>query len=90
MPDRYENRPRRRFFSDIRYAALVCDTDILRARLEARSWESAQRNEMLDWNRKLLGSVTANVPIHLIDTTRAIDDTCAAVRAWITQHLPRS
>lgn len=94
IPPNVEPCVERRYFSETHYMALVCDDDVLEARLRARpSWrESAdpaflQANlEFNNWLKE--NGPTSSPPITLLDTTTATEgETAAAVARWIRQQV---
>lgn len=88
VPPEFEPLPERPLFTEIRYLALTCDTDVLAARLRARpawrQWSAARIAETLefnDWIRAEAG--TMSPPMRLLDTTRtSVETTADQVRAW--------
>ena len=92
IPPNVEPCVERRYFSETHYLALVCDDDVLQARLRARpSWRESADPAFLDANLefnhwlKENGSTTSP-PIDLLDTTTAGElETVTAVARWIRQ-----
>ncbi|MFC4565002.1 AAA family ATPase [Nocardiopsis mangrovi] len=89
VPPEFERLPERSFFSDIRYLALMCDPEVLAARLRARpawrQWDEPRITEMLDytaWIRETAHEMAP--PMTLIDTTDApVTATADQVVDWI-------
>ncbi len=84
----------RRYFSRVRYLALVCDEDELRRRLLARpawrkSGQQRQLKEQLNFNLWLQQEgPNQTPPLTLLDTTDAtIQDAADAVKDWIARLL---
>lgn len=85
----------RRYLRDLHFLALVCDDDVLAARLRARpAWRRSGTDAYVadhvafnGWLREQ--GPSAAPPIQLLDTTHATEDvTAAAVAAWIRGRLP--
>lgn len=90
VPHNVEPLPERRLFSAVHYLGLVCDDDVLVARLRARpTWRNTTDEliaEHVKFNHWLKEHATAP-PVTLIDTTRAdITDTAARVAAWLRER----
>ena len=89
VPHSVEPLPERRLFSTVHYLALVCDEDVLKARLLARpKWRNTSPEliaEHCEFNRWLKArAATAEPPVTLLDTTSAgAEDTAARVAAWV-------
>jgi ribose 1,5-bisphosphokinase PhnN len=80
VPANIERRIERRYFSAVRYLALVCDEDVLAERLRTRPrWRGAreQIDEQLAFNRWFCERHASEV--NLLDTTR--DDVSATATA---------
>ena len=97
VPHGVEPLPERRLFSAVHYLGLVCDDEVLTARLRARpSWRNTT-DELIDehvrfnhWLKESAGA--AEPPVTLIDTTGvSVGETAALVAAWIRERarLPR-
>lgn len=90
VPPEFEPLPERALFSEIRYLSLMCDPDVLAARLRARpawrEWDEPRIAEMLEyaeWIRE--NAATMSPPMTLLDTTHAaVEETAQAVHDWIT------
>ena len=94
VPENIESCLERRYFSRVRYLALVCDEDELRLRLLARpawrkSGQQRQLKEQLDFNRWLQEEgPNQTPPLTLLDTTDAtIQNAADAVQDWIARQL---
>jgi broad-specificity NMP kinase len=89
VPVQLERRPERAFVGDIHYLALVCEPDVLRARLRARpawrGWDEARIAETVEFNEWLRHSgPDLEPPVELLDTTtRPLAETADAVAAWV-------
>lgn len=91
-PVEFEACPERLFVGDIHYLALVCEPDVLRARLRARpqwrGWDDERIEEMLSFNDWVRAG-KAGDDVELLDTTHApLPDTVDAVAAWVRRGLP--
>jgi broad-specificity NMP kinase len=90
-PPQFENWPERALFSDIHYLALVCDPDVLRARLRARpawrGWDEARIDEMLDF-AEWVRTADTEPPMTRLDTTTApVTETADVIEAWVRASL---
>ena len=89
VPHSVEPLPERRLFSAAHYLGLVCDDDVLAARLRARpSWRNTTDElvgEHVKFNRWLKEHAGATEPpVTLVDTTRApVAETAARVASWV-------
>ena len=89
VPHGVEPLPERRLFSAVHYLGLVCDDEVLTARLRARpSWRNTTDEligEHIKFNHWLKEhAATAAPPVTLIDTTSAaVTETAALVADWI-------
>ena len=96
VPHNVEPRPERRLFSAVHYLGLVCDDEVLTARLRARpSWRNTTDeliNEHVKFNHWLKErAAAAEPPVTLIDTTSAaIRETAALVAGWIRGHATQA
>lgn len=90
IPEQFEARPERRYFSRLYYLALTCEEDAFRQRLARRGVEDpAWVQSSLDFNRWLRqnGPSTAP-PIQLLDTTRLTPEQAAErVHQWVMAGL---
>lgn len=92
VPPEFEPLPERALFSEIHYLSLMCDPEVLAARLRARpawrEWDEPRIAEMLEyaaWIRE--NAATMTPPMTLLDTTNAsVEETAHAVQEWITSH----
>lgn len=94
VPANLESSVEARYFRTIRYLALVCDDELLAARLRARpAWRGAGGDEFVSsqvaFNRWFKEQAEQpGSPISLLDTTeRSVADTCAGVREWVSATL---
>lgn len=90
IPPNVESRVERRYFSETFYLALVCDDDVLEARLRARpSWRNsadpADLKAQVGFNQWLKeNGPKSTPPVELLDTTAAGEGRTAAIVArWI-------
>lgn len=89
VPPELEPLPERALFERIHYLSLMCDPDVLRARLRARpawrEWDEARIAETLDyadWIRQQAGEM--NPPMTLLDTTSGtVEQAAHAVSTWV-------
>ena len=92
VPHSVEPLPERRLFNAVHYLGLVCDDDVLTARLRARpSWRNTTDElvrEHVKFNHWLKEhAATTEPPVTLIDTTSAaITETAALVARWIRER----
>lgn len=94
LPDQFEDRPERRYFSTLYYLTLVCDDDLLVERLQGRpAWRQTHTPEFLEdmvqFNRWLKANASlTRPPMTLYDTSHGdIDETVAFIANWIRQRL---
>ncbi|MBB4911785.1 AAA family ATPase [Actinophytocola algeriensis] len=91
VPPQFEGRPERALFSDIHYLALVCDVDVLRARLRARpawrGWDEARIDEMLDFAEWVRTEETEPPMTRLDTTTTPVAETADAIEKWVRARL---
>lgn len=90
-PPQFEDLPERVLFSDIHYLALVCDADVLRARLRARpawrGWDEDRIDEMLDF-AEWVRTADTRPPMTRLDTTNTpLTETADVVEAWVRARL---
>ena len=95
VPEQFAPCSGRRYCSVVHHLALVCDDDILEARLRARpTWRRSGTAEVivttLDFNRQLrTQAATSPPPMLLLDTSHlTIEQTVAQTQTWIHQHWP--
>jgi hypothetical protein len=93
-PTQFEQCVERRYFSEIFYLALVCEDEVLAARLRSRSWtrepSAPERmkkelafNQWLKDNAKI-----TQPPMALLDTTElSVDETATAVARWVNRCM---
>lgn len=94
MPDQIECCQERRYFSEVFYAALVCDGCVLADRLERRpSWRQSRSEDfirqMLAYNRWLTLNGRNHQPaIHVLDTTNdEPKHTVVQVVEWLMSQI---
>ena len=94
IPPNVEPCIERRYFSETHYLALVCDNDVLQARLRSRpSWRESGDPTFIEaqigFNQWLKENAAATAPpIDLLDTTRTGELETAAVAAfWMRQKM---
>ena len=94
IPEQFETCPERRYFTEIHYLAVVCDADVLTARLQSRpAWRKASEIEfirrMVDFNRWFVENAhTTHPPITLLDNTAlALEASVESVARWIYSRL---
>ncbi len=94
VPHSVEPLPERRLFTTVYYLALVCDDDVLTARLRRRpKWRDEDEKliaEHLKLNRWLKeNAATTTPPVTLLDTSRDTpEETAARVAKWIKRKVP--
>jgi hypothetical protein len=95
LPVQFESCPERRYFTVLHYLALVCDDDLLAARLQARpAWRGAGGEAFVDTMTAFNGWIKANAattqtPMTLLDTTAiSVEQSVAQVAAWVRERLP--
>jgi hypothetical protein len=92
VPGNIEPCIERRYFSDVHYLALVCDDDVLAARLKARpAWRGCSEQAYIDthiqFNQWFKEQHAGEFPITLIDTTHhSLETTVERVRTWIQEN----
>jgi predicted kinase len=92
VPHNGETLAERRLFSKIHYLGLVCDDEVLAARLRARpSWRDtsdafiAEHVKFNHWLKE--HAATTEPPVTLIDTTSAaVSATAALVASWLRER----
>jgi broad-specificity NMP kinase len=90
-PPQFERLPERVLFDEIHYLALVCDHDVLRARLRARpawrGWDEPRIDEMLDF-AEWVRTADTEPPMTRLDTTTAtVAETADVIEAWVRAGL---
>lgn len=95
IPDQFEHCSERRYFTELHYLALVCDDDLLEARLRARpAWRASASEEtlstMLAFNRWLREhAATTTPPMALLDTSPiTVEQSVAETVAWMRRCWP--
>lgn len=90
-PPQFEHLPERVLFDEIHYLALVCDHDVLRARLRARpawrGWDEPRIEEMLDFAEWVRTAVTEPPMTRLDTTTATVTETADVIEAWVRARL---
>jgi DNA-directed RNA polymerase subunit RPC12/RpoP len=93
VPENLEMLVERRYFSDIKYLALVCDELELKNRLLKRSkWRGITENfiqSQIEYNLWFIEVASIGIPpVDLINTTNVpLDRTVNQVRQWIQNNL---
>src|SRR5215204_1815673 len=97
VPEQFEQCIERRYFSNIHYLALVCDDELLAARLRARpAWRGSFRDEYIEehlaFNNWLKNNAENKKPrMTLLDTSEiGADKTAEQVVKWINHHHTES
>lgn len=97
VPVQLEHRPERVFVGDIHYLGLVCEPEVLSARLRARptwrGWDEPRITETLEFNDWLRRNGPAlDPPVELLDTTALLlAETTRVVTDWVRRNCaPRS
>lgn len=90
-PPQFERLPERVLFDEIHYLALVCDHDVLRARLRARpawrGWDEPRIEEMLEF-AEWVRTARTEPPMTLLDTTtRPVTETADVIEKWVRDRL---
>jgi len=93
VPPQFELWPERVLFDPIHYLALVCDPDVLRARLRARpawrGWDEPRIDEMLEFGEWVRTTPT-DPPMTLLDTTtRSVHETADVIEDWVRARVAR-
>jgi broad-specificity NMP kinase len=96
VPHSVEGLPERALFSAVHYLGLICDDEVLAARLRARpAWRNttdeliAEHVKFNHWLRE--HAATTAPPVTLIDTTAdSPEETAARVAAWIRASATES
>jgi broad-specificity NMP kinase len=91
VPPQFEHWPERVLFDPIHYLALVCDPDVLRARLRARpawrGWDEPRIDEMLEFG-EWVRTTRTEPPMTLLDTTtRTVPETADVIEDWVRARL---
>jgi hypothetical protein len=92
VPHSVEPLPERRLFSAVHYLGLVCDDEVLAARLRARpSWRNTTDEfigEHVKFNHWLKEHAdSTEPPVTLLETTRAaVSATAALVASWVRER----
>lgn len=94
IPDQFEACPERRYFSTLHYLAIVCEDELLKARLQQRpQWRKSGTDsvigEMLHFNRWLkMHAAATNPPMTLHDTSLlSVSESARWVAQWIRERL---
>ncbi len=97
IPEQWESCAERRYFSILHHCALVCDDQILEARLRKRpDWRNSASpvvlEQMVKFNRWLKENAATSLPsLSLVDTSYAkLDETVLCVSNRVQQLLPAS
>jgi predicted kinase len=92
VPEQLERRPERVFVGDIHYLGLVCEPEVLGARLRARpawrGWDEPRIDETLrfnDWLRR--SGPSLDPPVEILDTTALpLAETARTVTRWVRRN----
>jgi predicted kinase len=92
VPEQLERRPERVFVGDIHYLGLVCEPEVLGARLRARpawrGWDEPRIDETLrfnDWLRR--SGPSLDPPVEILDTTALpLAETARTVMRWVRRN----
>ena len=91
VPQQFESRPERRYFSSLHYLALTCEEDVLRRRMtEGRQvTDPAWIKSSLDFNRWLQeNGPKTTPPVELLDTTNRTPEQAAEIaHRWILRGM---
>lgn len=94
LPEHFETRPERRYFSTIYYLTIVCDDTLLQERLLQRpAWRKSGTDafikEMLRFNRWLKEhAATTEPPMTLYDNSqRTLEESLQDVAQWVRERL---
>ena len=94
LPEHFESRPERRYFSTLHYLAMVCDDSALVERLKQRpSWRGSASEDvlqqMVQFNRWLKEhAATTNPAMTLYNSGgRSIQETTQDIAQWIRERL---
>lgn len=94
LPEHFETRPERRYFSTLHYLVIVCEDTILQERLLQRpSWRKSGTSEfikeMLRFNRWLKEhAATTEPPMTLYDNSqRTFEESLQDVAQWVRERL---
>lgn len=88
-PDQIESRPRRRYFSDVHFMAIVLSDDEFRRRGEKRGFQAAHMESSLQFNRWLRENGAAN-GMHIIDATDMTPrETADLAAGYVLAHLEK-
>jgi AAA domain len=92
IPPQLEQCSERRYFADIHYLALVCDDEVLAARLRERpEWRNTHSREYIDEMLKFNHWLKAHVSdeLTLLDTgSNDLDESIRLAGAWVDERLP--
>ena len=94
VPAQFEQCVERRYFSDIHYLALVCEDEVLAARLRSRpAWRGSSTDEYIKehvaFNRWLKDNErSTQPPMALLDTSEiTVNESVEGVEHWISNCL---
>ena len=94
VPENLEGCVERRYFSSIRYLALVCSKDALAARLRQRpAWRGTRNPEYIEAHQRFnqwfidYNKSDNHPPITVLDTSNTtLEETAGAVEDWIREN----
>ncbi len=94
IPAQFESCIERRYFSHIHYLALICEDEILAARLRNRpAWRDSFKDEYIKehtaFNRWLIQNAqSTQPPMTLLNTSEiTVNESAEGVERWIRSHL---
>ena len=94
LPAQFEACPERRYFAELHFLALVCDEDVLTARLRARpAWRRSNASgfveRMAGFNRWLKENAGATrPPMTLLDTSGiGVEEAAERATSWVRDRL---
>lgn len=94
LPEQFETRLERRYFSALHYLAMVCDDSLLSERLRQRpTWRKSGSDDvverMIQFNHWLKEhAVTTNPPMTLYDNSqRSLQETTNDIAQWIRERI---
>ena len=94
LPEQFETRPERRYFSTLHYLAMVCDDALLGERLKLRpQWRKSSSDSFVkqmiqfNWWLKEHAAMT-NPSMTLYDSScRPVQETAKDIARWIRERL---
>jgi hypothetical protein len=84
VPEQYDHRPERAYVGPMHWMALVCDDDVLEARLRGRPTWRGVTDEFVAAMRAFNAHFRSREDIRVVDTTsQSIEETVSRVRSWL-------